>query len=311
MDYDEEDYEKASTRQILDSANRHPELSDKEVIRLIEVIKDAREAATELEQAGASIATARKRNLRKLVKDGKDAELTLVQAHSRLVVSIAQQHETPRLSFRDLYQEGLVGLTHALRTFDVKPDRGFRRHAETMIRERILAAIEVTGRPIRVPLRELSKVALINQAHDRLRRELQRPVTEGDLADATGLAEDEVHALLRLARVAVSISQPVSAQDDTELGEIMTEDWLEDRFDDSPSPLDPHDFKRLLTPLDDREREVITLLFGLDGGSPRTLEQVGQHFGLTGERIRQIREKAFLKLRPPGSDTGGRDLLAT
>ena len=153
-------------------------------------------------------------------------------------------------------------------------------------------------------------LARLQKARSRLELKYGRPATLAELAKEVEMPEDKVTEALRFAAEPLSLSEPLREDGDAELGDVVEDRSAESPFEVAATALLPEEIARLLAPLDEREREILKLRFGLDRGEPRTLEEVGEHFNLTRERIRQIEARAMSKLRHPSSDTGARDLLA-
>jgi DNA-directed RNA polymerase sigma subunit (sigma70/sigma32) len=153
-------------------------------------------------------------------------------------------------------------------------------------------------------------VARIQKARSRLELELGRPATVVELAKDLEMEPEKVTEALRFASDTLSLSDPLREDGDAELGDIVADPNAESPFEVAATTLLPAQIERLLAPLDEREREILKLRFGLDRGEARTLEDVGEHFNLTRERIRQIEARAMSKLRHPSLDTGARDLVA-
>ncbi len=153
-------------------------------------------------------------------------------------------------------------------------------------------------------------LARLQKARSRLEHRYGRPATLSELAAEVEMPEEKVTEALRFAAEPLSLSEPLREDGDAELGDVVEDRAAESPFERAATALLPEEISRLLAPLDEREREILKLRFGLDRGEPRTLEEVGEHFNLTRERIRQIEARAMSKLRHPSTDTGARDLLA-
>ncbi len=305
VERDEEDL----VRLYLTDIGQYPLLTKDDEVRLAQLIEAGTEARQELEALEAP-SVARKRELRRAARQGEDAERTFVQSNLRLVVSIAKKYQASGLPLLDLIQEGNLGLMHAVEKFDWRKGFKFSTYATWWIRQAITRGIANTGRTIRLPVHAGDTLARLQKARARLELKLGRPATLGELAAEVEMPEDKVTEALRFAAEPLSLSEPLREDGDAELGDVVEDRSADSPFEVAATALLPDEIARLLAPLDEREREILKLRFGLDRGEPRTLEEVGEHFNLTRERIRQIEARAMSKLRHPSSDTGARDLLA-
>ena len=304
-DRDEEDL----VRLYLSDIGQYPLLTKDGEVRLAQAIEAGVAALAESEEAGRALSPARKRELRRVIRAGQEAELTFVQSNLRLVVSIAKKYQASGLPLLDLVQEGNLGLIHAVEKFDWRKGFKFSTYATWWIRQAITRGIANTGRTIRLPVHAGDTLSRLQKARFRLETALGRPATLAELAADLEMPEDKVTEVLRYAADTLSLSEPLREDGDAELGDMVEDRSAESPFDAAAVSLLPAEIGRLLSPLDDREREILKLRFGLDRGEPRTLEEVGEHFKLTRERIRQIEARAMSKLRHPSSDTGAKDLL--
>ncbi|CAB4603941.1 unannotated protein [freshwater metagenome] len=306
IDRDEEDL----VRLYLTDIGQYTLLTKDDEVRLAKAIEAGKEAAAEMEKAKTLTATKR-RELRKALREGEVAERAFVQSNLRLVVSIAKKYQASGLPLLDLIQEGNLGLMHAVEKFDWRKGFKFSTYATWWIRQAITRGIANTGRTIRLPVHAGDTLARLQKARSRLELKFGRPATLAELAKEVEMPEDKVTEALRFAAEPLSLSEPLREDGDAELGDVVEDRSAESPFETAATALLPEEIQRLLAPLDIREREILRLRFGLDGaGEGRTLEEVGEHFNLTRERIRQIEARAMSKLRHPSSDTGARDLLS-
>ena len=259
--------------------------------------------------AGASLSGRRLVELRRRTRRGLESEQTFVTSNLRLVVSIAKKYQASGVPILDLIQEGNLGLMHAVEKFDWRKGFKFSTYATWWIRQSITRGIVNSGRSIRLPVHASDTLARLQKVRSRLESENGRPPTLGELADEMGMPAEKVTEALRFQSEPLSLSEPLHHDGTAELGDMVEDRSIDSPFDVAATTMLPEEIRRLLSPLDERERNVLNLRFGLDRGEPRTLTEVGERFNLTRERIRQIEARAMSKLRHPSSDTGGRDLL--
>jgi RNA polymerase primary sigma factor len=279
----------------LNDIGKHALLTRAEEVRLGELAKAGRVAATELAD-GDDLPEERRRELEKEIRAGTEAACRFVRANLRLVVAIAKKYQASGLPLLDLIQEGNFGLMHAVERFD--PRRGFKfsTYATWWIRQTISRGIANTGRTIRLPVHAGDQLLAIRMAGSSLEVALGRVPTPTELAKATNLTPKKVKELLPYAGEPVSLSEHVID------GDIELSETVEDATTPPPdevvlSAMLPAQIAQLLSVLDNRERDVLCLRYGLDRGKPRTLEEVSEYFGLTREGVRQVEVKAISKLR--------------
>jgi len=305
VERDEEDL----VRLYLTDIGQFTLLTKDDEVRLAQAIETGSAARRELEVKGKELTPARKRELKRHIRAGDEATDAFVESNLRLVVSIAKKYQASGLPLLDLIQEGNLGLMHAVEKFDWRKGFKFSTYATWWIRQAITRGIANTGRTIRLPVHAGDTLARLQKARSRLELKFGRPPTQAELSIEVEMPEEKVTEALRFALEPLSLSEPLREDGDAELGDVVQDRSAESPFEMAATALLPEEITRLLSPLDEREREILRLRFGLDRGEPRTLEEVGEHFNLTRERIRQIEARAMSKLRHPSSDTGARDLL--
>ena len=296
-------------RLYLSDIGRYDLLTKAGEVQLSQAIEAGIAAREELE-AATGLTAARKRELRRISRAGEEAEQTFVKANLRLVVSIAKKYQASGLPLLDLVQEGNLGLMHAVEKFDWRKGFKFSTYATWWIRQAITRGIANTGRTIRLPVHAGDTLSRLQKARTRLELKHGRPPTTRELAEETDIPEEKVVEALRFGAEPVSLSEPLRDDGDAELADVVGDATAISPFEAAADALMGREIEKLLGALDEREREIIRLRFGLDRGEPRTLEEVGAIFQLTRERIRQIESKAMSKLRHPSAEVGVRDLLA-
>ena len=294
-----------SVGQYLNEIGMVPLLNAQEERELSQIIERGAEARAKKEAGEVD------RQVERAIRAAARAKDRFIRANLRLVVSVARRYPLPPgMELLDLIQEGNLGLEHAVDKFDWRKGFKFSTYATWWIRQAITRGIANTGRTIRLPVHAGDTLARLQKARSRLELKFGRQATLSELAAEVEMSEEKVTEALRFAAEPLSLSEPLREDGDAELGDVVEDRSADSPFEMAATSLLPEEISRLLAPLDTREREILKLRFGLDRGEPRTLEEVGEHFNLTRERIRQIEARAMSKLRHPSSDTGARDLLA-
>lgn len=276
-----------------------PLLTKQEEIDLAKRIERAQFALSELNNPISVINRRRRSELEDQIRDGYQAREHLIKANTRLVVSIAKKYLGNGVPFLDLIQEGNLGLMRAVEKFEYQRGFRFSTYATWWIRQTITRAIADQGRTIRVPVYMTDRIRKMYRILYKMEQELGYPPSEEELAIALDLDPQKVKWMLRVSWTPVSLESPVGDDDDSEFGM-----FVEDKKSPSPAQTVYKDMLRdrineVLASLTPREARILRLRFGLDCDRPYTLEEVGQKFGLTRERIRQIEGKALRRLRHP------------
>ncbi len=286
-------------RQYLNDAGRHALLTKEDEADLAKRYQAGLSADVFLKERSDQLTRSKKARLRQISRDGERAKERMVQANLRLVVPQARKFSGRDLDFIELIQEGNLGLLRAVEKFDHTKGYKFSTYAVWWIRQALQRGVASKGRTIRVPAHVWELYGKLRAAELRLRQQKGGDPSEEEVAEEVGVTVDRVREVRDAMQELVSLDRPIGEDGDATMGDLIADAAQLDPADtalegDALSQIDA-----ALNALDDRERIILVLRFGLGGQEPQTLEEIGAHFGLTRERIRQMQNRALAKLRHP------------
>jgi RNA polymerase primary sigma factor len=288
-----------SVRSYLQEIGKVKLLTLEEEISLARRYEEGREAELRLATEGETLPERTRRGLTRIVEDGELAKGQLTEANLRLVVSVAKKYRNRGISFMDTVQEGNQGLIRAVEKFEYRKGFKFSTYATWWIRQAINRAIADQARTIRIPVHMVETVNKLNRMQRDLHQELGRDPSFAELAEAMGPGwnAERVEEVFDITKEPVSLETPVGDEGDSSYGDFIADDNIVSPVEQTNRVLLSEGVGNALTRLDEREATVLKLRHGLLDGHEHTLEEVGQHFGVTRERIRQIESKALRKLK--------------
>jgi RNA polymerase sigma factor (sigma-70 family) len=285
-----------SVHQYLQEIGRHALLSAEEERHLAAIVQSGQAARMRL-SGDEDLSAEERSELRRVVQDGDDAARQFAVANLRLVVSVAKRYQWSGVPLLDLIEDGNLGLLKAVEKYDGTQGYKFSTYAVWWIRQAIVRGIEGSARMIRVPSHAHSDVVCVRRTADTLEKELHRRPTPDELVGALGWGKDQVTRALRVPSDPVSLDVPLSGDSDDDLGSMVEDDGASDPGDVATSKVVSDTVLQLLEQVNERERTILRLRFGLGNDDPHTLAEIADMVGTSRERIRQLEARALEKLR--------------
>jgi RNA polymerase primary sigma factor len=301
-----------SVRAYLKQIGKVPLLNAEQEVDLAKRIEGGLYASERLRQSeedGEKLATPMRRDLDWISRDGERAKNHLLEANLRLVVSLAKRYTGRGMAFLDLIQEGNLGLIRAVEKFDYTKGYKFSTYATWWIRQAITRAMADQARTIRIPVHMVEVINKLGRIQRELLQDLGREPTPEELAKEMDITPEKVLEIQQYAREPISLDQTIGDEGDSQLGDFIEDSEAVVAVDAVSFSLLQDQLQQVLQTLSEREAGVVRLRFGLTDGQPRTLDEIGQVYGVTRERIRQIESKTMSKLRHPSRSQVLRDYL--
>ncbi|KJK34798.1 RNA polymerase sigma factor SigB [Streptomyces variegatus] len=290
--------------QYLAQISATPLLTAEDEVRLARRMETGLRALAELDLADAGehdLAAQRRRELEEAVRDGQAAKDHMVRANLRLVVSMAKRHAHRGLPLLDVIQEGNLGLIRAVEKFDHTKGFKFSTYATWWIRQAIERGLAAHARSVRLPMHVVEQLQKIAKVERRLRLDLEREPSVGEVARASGFAEDRIGWLRHVGRDAVSLDTPVDEKGETVVGDLIADTEVLRAPEVAEFRALAEELREAVGTLAPREAMILSLRYGLHDGHTRTLTEVARRVGLTRERVRRLEKESLARLREPGN----------
>lgn len=284
-------------------------LSREKELSLARTIEEGELAAQKLENTTHTLTKIEIEQCRKLIKQGKKARETLIEANYRLVISISKKYASRGVSFMDLIQEGNIGLIKAVSKFDYRRGYKFSTYATWWIRQAVTRALADQGRTIRIPVHMCERINKLSRTTRELSQSLGREPDIEEIAKAMETSPDGIEQIKQIAQHPLSLEMPIGEEQESNLGDFIEDELTPSLSETTTNELLKERMDNILASLNAREGRILQLRFGLYDGKPYTLEEVGQKFGVTRERVRQIEAAALRKLRHPRRSRPLKDFL--
>jgi RNA polymerase sigma factor (sigma-70 family) len=292
----------------LEEIGRHPLLTPQGERDLARAIAEGKRAEARLRQLNGSATPSQRRQLQRTAGQGRDAADLFVKSNLRLVVSVAKRYQSSGVPLLDLIQEGNLGLMRAVEKFDAEKGFRFSTYAVWWIRQFISRGIAGSRSSVRLPSRANDELLRLREITNQLEQIQGRQPDIAELAEAANMSEERVLELLRVSADPVSLSGSVGDDSGAELGDFVEDPEARNEVEAVTSRLLPAEFDQMLSVLDERERQILTLRYGFRGDEPLSVAQVAEVIGLSRERIRQLEHRALAKLTHPSWRALGRFL---